>query len=233
MLADLIRDDADENNENVPESAPKRRTRMSNESERKRTRFVPSPSLDGASGERASGGAHEGYGANAMTQDSARFSRYSGVKSPKSAAVLSEDDEDALEDAARALSAARLMRSRSRTATTNAAEMRRVNAEASTSVERPVSSGGRRDLEYWGVPETAREALAAKGVRELYPWQTECLALPGVMQGKENLLYSAPTSAGKSLVADVLLMRRFRARPGSIAMFVLPFVALCEERADS
>ena len=48
MLADLIRDDADENNENVPESAPKRRTRMSNESERKRTRFVPSPSLDGA-----------------------------------------------------------------------------------------------------------------------------------------------------------------------------------------
>ena len=91
MLADLIRDDADENNENVPVSAPKRRTRMSNESERKRTRFVPSPSLDGASGERASGGAHEGYGANAMTQDSARFSRYSGVKSPKSAAVLSED----------------------------------------------------------------------------------------------------------------------------------------------
>ena len=233
MLADLIRDDADENNENVPESAPKRRTRMSNESERKRTRFVPSPSLDGASGERASGGAHEGYGANAMTQDSARFSRYSGVKSPKSAAVLSEEDEDALEDAARALSAARLMRSRSRTATASAAEMRRVNVDASTSVERPVSSGGRRDLEYWGVPETAREALAAKGVRELYPWQTECLALPGVMQGKENLLYSAPTSAGKSLVADVLLMRRFRARPGSIAMFVLPFVALCEERADS
>ena len=164
MLADLIRDDADENNENVPESAPKRRTRMSNESERKRTRFVPSPSLDGASGERASGGAHEGYGANAMTQDSARFSRYSGVKSPKSAAVLSEDDEDALEDAARALSAARLMRSRSRTATANAAEMRRVNAEASTSVERPVSSGGRRDLEYWGVPEARSEALAAKGV---------------------------------------------------------------------
>ena len=165
MLADLIRDDADENNENVPESAPKRRTRMSNESERKRTRFVPSPSLDGASGERASGGAHEGYGANAMTQDSARFSRYSGVKSPKSAAVLSEDDEDALEDAARALSAARLMRSRSRTATANAAEMRRVNAEASTSVERPVSSGGRRDLEYWGVPETARVRPRAEGVR--------------------------------------------------------------------
>lgn len=29
---------------------------------------------------------------------------------------------------------------------------------------------GWRDLEFWGVSEFAREAFAAKGVRELYSW---------------------------------------------------------------
>ena len=44
-----------------------------------------------------------------------------------------------------------------------------------------------------------------------------------------NLVYSAPTSAGKSAVAEVLMLRRLilTKRP---ALLVLPFVSLCAEK---
>ncbi len=57
----------------------------------------------------------------------------------------------------------------------------------------------------------------------------EALNRPGVLQGK-NLVYSASTSAGKSLVAEVLMLRRVLST-GKPAMLVLPFVALCSEKA--
>ena len=80
----------------------------------------------------------------------------------------------------------------------------------------------------------------------LYPWQAAallagdagCLALPlgsppdgPVLRGEASLVYCAPTSGGKSLVADILALRRILAtrRP---ALYVLPFVALCDEKAD-
>ncbi|KAL6774134.1 POLQ1 [Auxenochlorella protothecoides x Auxenochlorella symbiontica] len=63
----------------------------------------------------------------------------------------------------------------------------------------------------------------------LYEWQAEALALPGVLQGG-NFVYSAPTSGGKSLVADVLMLRSIIAS-GRPAMLVLPFVSLCAEKA--
>ncbi|EFN55218.1 hypothetical protein CHLNCDRAFT_52598 [Chlorella variabilis] len=64
----------------------------------------------------------------------------------------------------------------------------------------------------------------------LYDWQAECLTTPGVLHGK-NLIYCAPTSGGKSLVAEVLMLRRILTtnRP---AMLVLPFVSICSEKSE-
>ena len=80
------------------------------------------------------------------------------------------------------------------------------------------------------------QAYAEKGVRQMYPWQAAALEC-GCDGG--NLVYCAPTSGGKSLVAEVLLLRallasrnpracRFRgeqaraqppaAAPGTVAM---------------
>lgn len=85
------------------------------------------------------------------------------------------------------------------------------------------------DLRQYLSPDVA-ERLAHGPLDQfrLYPWQA--CALMRVIGSGGNLVYCAPTSGGKSLVADVLLLRNLMAtgRPG---MVVLPYVALCEEKA--
>ena len=57
------------------------------------------------------------------------------------------------------------------------------------------------------------QAYAAKGVHKMYPWQAAALECG---KSGNNLVYCAPTSGGKSLVAEILLIRRLcnTKRPG-------------------
>eukprot|EP01119_Soliformovum_irregulare_P012412 TRINITY_DN3226_c0_g1_i1.p1 TRINITY_DN3226_c0_g1~~TRINITY_DN3226_c0_g1_i1.p1 ORF type:complete len:467 (+),score=89.97 TRINITY_DN3226_c0_g1_i1:389-1789(+) len=83
-------------------------------------------------------------------------------------------------------------------------------------------------LEYWEVPEDVRARYRLHGVETLFKWQIECLQAPKVWQGG-NLVYSAPTSGGKTLVAELLMLRmllNFRKK----ALFVLPFVSVVAEK---
>lgn len=84
------------------------------------------------------------------------------------------------------------------------------------------------------LPEhSIRIRYEAMGLRDdgLLAWQAECLSLPSSLQGN-NVVYTAPTSAGKSLVGEVLLLRAALLRGRNrIALFVAPYRALCEERA--
>ena len=57
---------------------------------------------------------------------------------------------------------------------------------------------------------TAMQAFAEKGVRQMYGWQAAALECG---QGA-NLVYCAPTSGGKSLVAEVLMIQRLLATAG-------------------
>lgn len=43
-------------------------------------------------------------------------------------------------------------------------------------------------------------------------------------------MYTAPTGGGKSLVADVLMLKRIIDHPGKKAILVLPYVALVQEK---
>lgn len=55
---------------------------------------------------------------------------------------------------------------------------------------------------FYGLPRQLVRNFYSLGIRIMYPWQKTCLRGPGLLAGERNLVYSAPTGGGKSLVAD-------------------------------
>ena len=87
-------------------------------------------------------------------------------------------------------------------------------------------------LSYFGLPQYMLDYYAKKGVHELYEWQGRCLLMEGVLEGR-NLSYTAPTSGGKSLVAEILMCRRVFHNPRrNRALVVLPYVSLVVEKYE-
>ena len=72
--------------------------------------------------------------------------------------------------------------------------------------------------------------MVSIGVRSIYSWQSSCLLGKGVLTGEHNLVYTAPTGGGKSLVADILLLNKVIEQPAKKAILVLPYVALVQEK---
>ena len=70
----------------------------------------------------------------------------------------------------------------------------------------------------------------ALGINSIYPWQSSCLLGRGILTDQRNLVYTAPTGGGKSLVADVLMLKRIIDDPSKKAILVLPYVALVQEK---
>ncbi|XP_041773751.1 DNA polymerase theta [Anopheles merus] len=86
-----------------------------------------------------------------------------------------------------------------------------------------------RLLANWGLPSTVTSEYAKKGIVQLFPWQVECLSRKEVLLEGKNLIYSAPTSAGKTLVSEFLLAKTVTERKLK-AMLILPFVAVAREK---
>jgi len=53
-------------------------------------------------------------------------------------------------------------------------------------------------LQNWGLPSAVIQKYAEKKITTLFPWQVDCLQTGKVLVGS-NLIYSAPTSSGKTL----------------------------------
>ena len=86
------------------------------------------------------------------------------------------------------------------------------------------------ELPWWGVPSGVLVEYHRHKVDRLFPWQVECLCTNnGSALDGGNLIYSAPTSGGKTLVAELLMLRRIALHKGTV-LFVVPFVALAEEK---
>lgn len=102
----------------------------------------------------------------------------------------------------------------------------------------------RRDLSDWIPHPGILDTFHTKGVKSCYPWQAAALECG---EDGSNLVYCAPTSGGKSLVAEVLmiraLLRRFSAAGGvrmafgqvaqvpARALLILPYVSIVAEKA--
>ncbi|KAI5288066.1 hypothetical protein KEM52_001317 [Ascosphaera acerosa] len=92
--------------------------------------------------------------------------------------------------------------------------------------ENPRLSLGHPD---YGLPFELVSNLAKLGINSIYPWQAACLLGRGHLTHEKNLVYSAPTGGGKSLVADVLMLKRVL-QSDKKALLVLPYVALVQEK---
>ncbi|KAJ7987104.1 hypothetical protein DPEC_G00335290 [Dallia pectoralis] len=82
---------------------------------------------------------------------------------------------------------------------------------------------------FFGLPTKVKELICKlKGIRDLYEWQNTCLNLDSVQQ-RRNLIYSLPTSGGKTLVAEILILKELLCRKRD-ALFILPYISLVQEK---
>uniref|UniRef100_A0A8C3JXF2 Helicase, POLQ like n=1 Tax=Calidris pygmaea TaxID=425635 RepID=A0A8C3JXF2_9CHAR len=82
---------------------------------------------------------------------------------------------------------------------------------------------------FYGLPSKVKDLFRQlRGIEKLYEWQHDCLMLESLQQRK-NLIYSLPTSGGKTLVAEIIILQELLCRQKDVLM-ILPYVAIVQEK---
>ncbi|KAM6071580.1 helicase POLQ-like isoform 3-T3 [Theristicus caerulescens] len=82
---------------------------------------------------------------------------------------------------------------------------------------------------FYGLPSKVKDLFRQfRGIETLYEWQHDCLMLES-LQHRKNLIYSLPTSGGKTLVAEIIILQELLCRQKDVLM-ILPYVAIVQEK---
>ncbi|KZC14173.1 DNA polymerase theta [Dufourea novaeangliae] len=106
------------------------------------------------------------------------------------------------------------------------------NIEKSTEINPSISTIATQDrckLRSWGLPPNILQKYEIHGVKNMFAWQVECLSNHKVIDEKRNLVYSAPTSAVTTLVAEILMIKTVLEQRKKV-IFILPFVSVVREK---
>jgi replicative superfamily II helicase len=79
-----------------------------------------------------------------------------------------------------------------------------------------------------GIPIEISQSYRNKGLNSLHQWQMECLYSTNVLNG-ENLIYCAPTGGGKTLIAELLILKTIICLKKR-AILILPYISLVTEK---
>ncbi|KXB04529.1 hypothetical protein AKJ35_00685 [candidate division MSBL1 archaeon SCGC-AAA833F18] len=83
--------------------------------------------------------------------------------------------------------------------------------------------------EKYGLPEEVTEVLEESGITELYPPQAKAIE-KGVLDGR-SLTFAIPTAAGKTLVAELCMLKSILEEGGK-CLYVVPLRALASEKFE-
>lgn len=84
------------------------------------------------------------------------------------------------------------------------------------------------ELTEYGAPEKLVEALLQTGLSELYPPQELCVKA-GLLRGYGSFVVAAPTASGKTLIAEMAILKAFL-ETGGKAVYLVPLRALAGEK---
>ena len=111
---------------------------------------------------------------------------------------------------------------------------------------RPSTSAqnGAPDQNLWprlNLPQNCVSIFQRRGIKQPWPWQVDCLT-SDPLRHDQNFMFCLPTSAGKTFVSEVLILKKMlqykrtrrRFWDNSVVpckcMIVFPYVSLCEEK---
>jgi helicase len=87
-----------------------------------------------------------------------------------------------------------------------------------------------KELAEFGVPERIVQVLKEEGFEELYPPQEDAV-MQGLLDLKSSFVVSVPTASGKTLIAELLMVKSILEGRGK-CLYIVPLRALASEKLE-